>query len=148
MSLEQELKMAKFRNDYQKALVSIICTNYQLTEKLKPIFEREGITQQQFNILRILRGAHGPISTLEIRSRMIDKMSDTSRLVDRLLAKGLVEKKTCFKDKRRVDVVISKKGLAVLNKMEKYDGEMDALLKMLNARELTSLIEILEKIRG
>lgn len=147
MKLESELKISRFRNDYQKALLSIIYTNNQLCEKLKPIFEREGITQQQFNILRILRGAHAPISTREIRKRMLDKMSDTSRLVDRLLAKGLVKKEISPIDKRMVDIVINKKGLQVLKKMEKYDVEMDNLLEALSQEELKALIYLLEKIR-
>lgn len=148
MKIEQELKISKIRNDYQKALLSIIYTNNQLCEKLKPIFEREGITQQQFNILRILRGAHAPISTREIRNRMLDKMSDTSRLVDRLLAKGLVQKEVSSTDKRMVDIVINENGLHVLTKMEKYDEEMDNLLEGLSQDELRTLIYLLEKIRN
>ena len=84
MGIENDINQAKFRNDYQKAIINFIYTFNWMNEKMKSILEREDITPQQFNILRILRGAGKPISTLQIRQRMLDKMSDTSRIVDRL----------------------------------------------------------------
>src|SRR5437868_2258794 len=94
-----------------------------MNEKIKKIFDKENITGQQFNILRILRGAGKPLSTLQIRQRMLDKMSDTSRIVDRLVLKGMVKKMICPADKRLVDVFISEKGKKLLEKMDKNEAE-------------------------
>jgi len=79
MSIEKEIIQSRFRNEYHKGLVNFIFTSSWVEEKLKNIFETESITNQQYNILRILRGAGQPVSTLQIRQRMLDKMSDTSK---------------------------------------------------------------------
>jgi DNA-binding MarR family transcriptional regulator len=147
MGIENDINQPKFRNDYQKALINFIFTYNWINEKTKSIFEKEDITQQQFNILRILRGAGKPISTLQIRQRMLDKMSDTSRIVDRLLAKSLVKKNTCANDKRLVDVSITDKGKKLLEKMDKYNDEMDRLFGNLSEAEAKNLNKILDKIR-
>jgi len=92
MGIEQDIQQTNFRNEYQKLGINIMYTANWLNEKISSILSQEDITQQQYNILRILRGAEKPLSTLQIRARMLDKMSDTSRIVDRLVAKELVEK--------------------------------------------------------
>ena len=148
MGIENDINQAKFRNDYQKAIINFIYTFNWMNEKMKSILEREDITPQQFNILRILRGAGKPISTMQIRQRMLDKMSDTSRIVDRLLIKGLAKKNICSKDKRLVDVSITDKGKKLLDKTDKYDDEMDAILNNLSGPETKSLNKLLDKIRS
>src|SRR3712207_9432786 len=111
MSIEKDIRQAKFVSPKQKAMVNILFTYGWIIEKIKNFLSREDITHQQFNILRILRGSHPkPLSTLQIRERMLDKMSDTSRIVDRLVLKGLVKKTICPTDKRLVDVIITEKG--------------------------------------
>ena len=85
MGIEKDIQQPVFRNDYQKAMVNIIFSANWLTERIKIFLESEDITLQQYNILRILRGNTKPISTLQIRERMLDKMSDTSRIVERML---------------------------------------------------------------
>lgn len=147
MSLEKDINQRTFRNDYQKAAINLIYTYNWLNEKMKKFFESEGITGQQFNILRILRGAGTPISTLQIRERMLDKMSDTSRIVDRLVLKGLAQKNVCKNDKRLVDVSISAKGRKLLEKIDGYETEMDALLGNLSSAEAKQLNNLLDKIR-
>ncbi len=147
MGIEQDIQQTKFRNDYQKGLVNLIFTHGYVTEKLKDIFSRSGITSQQYNILRILRGAGKPLSTLELRKRMIVKMSDTSRLVDRLILKGFVKKITCPTDKRLVDISITAAGLKLLTELEKFTVEMDKLLQPLTSEEVILLNELLDKIR-
>ena len=118
MGIEKDISQASFRNDYQKAIINLIYTYNWMNEKMKKVFDNEGVTAQQYNILRILRGAGKPISTLQIRERMLDKMSDTSRIVDRLVLKGLAKKNTCANDKRLVDVSISTKGKGLLEKID------------------------------
>lgn len=147
MSIEEDILQSKFRNDYQKAVVNFIYTYNWLNERMKLFFDREQITGQQFNILRILRGAGKPLSTLQIRQRMLDKMSDTSRIVDRLVLKNLVKKNTCANDKRLVDVVITDKGKKLLEKIDQYESEIDALMGQLSAAEIKTLNTLLDKIR-
>ena len=94
MGIEQEIHQQTFRNTRQKAMVNLLYTYGWAIEQIKNFLAQEDITHQQFNILRILRGAHpNPLSTLQIRERMLDKMSDTSRIVDRLIVKDLVKKR-------------------------------------------------------
>ena len=149
MGIEKDIQQQKFRNEYQKAVVNLIYTSNWMREKTSGIIEAEGITPQQFNILRILRGSHPmPLSTLQIRERMLDKMSDTSRIVDRLIAKGLVKKHICKKDRRLVDVIIAEKGMKMLERLDKRQDEMDAILGNLTEKEATSLSKLLDKIRS
>ena len=148
MSIEKDINQSRFRNEYQKGTVNFIYTFNWMNERMKAIFDREDITSQQFNILRILRGAGKPLSTLQIRQRMLDKMSDTSRIVDRLVIKGLVKKSVCPTDKRLVDFFITEKGRKLLEIMEKYDAEMDAIFGRLTETEVRTLNELLDKIRS
>ncbi len=147
MSLEKDISQPSFRNDFQKAIINIIYTYNWMNEKMKKVFDKEGITGQQYNILRILRGAGKPISTLQIRERMLDKMSDTSRIVDRLVLKGLAQKTICKNDKRLVDVSISIKGKKLLEKIDQFEKEMDAILGNLSQAEAKTLNKLLDKIR-
>ncbi len=147
MGIEKDIQQQAFRNEYQKATVNIIFSANWLHEKIKDFLEAEGITPQQYNILRILRGNKQPMSTLQIRERMLDKMSDTSRIVERILKKGLVEKKVCSTDKRLVDVNISKKGIAVLESLDKKNQKLDSILQALSAEEAAVLNRLLDKMR-
>ena len=128
--------------------MNLLYTVGWLKEQTRTIFEAEDITPQQFNILRILRGSHPkPLSTLAIRDRMLEKMSDTSRIVDRLIVKGLVKKITCVSDRRLVDVQITDKGKKLLERIDRKDDEMDAIVKGLNTEEAKELNQLLDKIR-
>jgi DNA-binding MarR family transcriptional regulator len=148
MSIEKEIQQSKFRNDHQKAIVNLIYTYNWVIEKNKQFFEKGDITMQQYNILRILKGAGKPLSTLQIRQRMLDKMSDTSRIVDRLLKKGLVQKVVCESDRRLVDVSISDRGTELLGALDQHNGELDAIMGNLNEEETKMLNQLLDKIRN
>jgi DNA-binding MarR family transcriptional regulator len=148
MSLEKDINQAKFSNEYEKVMVNIIYTANWMNEQLKAFFDKADITQQQFNILRILRGAGEPISTLQIRQRMLDKMSDTSRIVDRLVIKGLVKKITCPTDKRLVDVSITTKGKKTLEKIDASQNKMDAICSNLTDADAEIMNGLLDKMRG
>jgi MarR family 2-MHQ and catechol resistance regulon transcriptional repressor len=148
MGIEQDIQQAKFRNPQQKAAINLIYTLSWMKEKTKCIFEAEDITSQQFNILRILRGSFpDPLSTLQIRERMLEKMSDTSRIVDRLIAKGLVKKLTCKNDRRLVDVIISDKGKKLLERLDARQDEIDGVLGKLSEKDANILSDLLDKIR-
>jgi DNA-binding MarR family transcriptional regulator len=148
MGIEKDIQQAKFRNNYQKAGINLLYTIGWIRERTRSIFESEDITPQQFNILRILRGSFPqPLSTLQIRERMLDKMSDTSRIVDRLIVKGLVKKLVCKSDRRLVDVIISDKGKKLLERLDLRQDEIDGALKNLSDKEAALLSDLLDKIR-
>ncbi|RYY53875.1 MAG: MarR family transcriptional regulator [Chitinophagaceae bacterium] len=148
MGIDQDIHQAKFRNEHQKAMINLLYTYGWVTEKSKEFFAQEDITPQQFNILRILRGSHPqPLSTLQIRERMLDKMSDTSRIVDRLVTKGFVKKGTCKSDRRLVDVIITDKGRKLLERIDEREDEMDSITGNLSAKEAAILSDLLDKIR-
>jgi DNA-binding MarR family transcriptional regulator len=147
MGIEKDIQQTNFRNEFQKMSINIIYTANWLNEKMGQILATEDITQQQYNILRILRGSECPLSTLKIRERMLDKMSDTSRIVDRLIVKGLVEKTACIKDKRLVDITISKKGLQLLEKLDSLNEHIDSILNGVSEKEAQAMNQILDKLR-
>lgn len=149
MGIDQDILQTRFRNEHQKASLNILYTYNWITERTKEIFSSEDITPQQFNILRILRGSHPqPLSTLQIRERMLDKMSDTSRIVDRLIAKGLVKKAICKDDRRLVDVIITDKGKKLLERLDTRQDELDNIIGNLSKKEALVLSELLDKIRN
>jgi DNA-binding MarR family transcriptional regulator len=148
MALENEINQPSFRSEDQKAIVNIIFTYHWVTEKLKNILSVEGITMQQYNILRILRGSDPtPLSTLSIRERMLDKMSDTSRIVERMLRNGLVGKRICSTDKRLVDINLTCAGKKMLLRLDERIDEMDEITANLNPEELKTLNHLLDKVR-
>ncbi|MCU0387638.1 MAG: MarR family transcriptional regulator [Chitinophagaceae bacterium] len=147
MGLEKDINQKRFRNEWQKAMINLTYTHNWMTERFKSILDRFDLTAQQFNILRILRGAGEPLSTLQIRERMLDKMSDTSRIVDRLILKKMVRKSTCAHDKRLVDVVITDAGKLVLEKIDQLNNEMDSIISGLSTEEAAELNRLLDKMR-
>lgn len=148
MSIEKDISQRKFKTEYQKAMVNIIFTHNWMMERMKQFFEQADLTPQQFNIMRILRGAGQPLSTLQIRQRMLDKMSDTSRIVDRLIKKGLAKKVICKSDRRLVDVSITEKGLKLLEKLDDTQSDLDAIINNLNETDARQLNKLLDKIRN
>ncbi len=148
MGIDKDIQQTKFRNAHQKAGINLIYTLGWIRERTKSIFDAEDITPQQFNILRILRGSFpNPLSTLQIRERMLEKMSDTSRIVDRLIAKGLVKKITCKKDRRLVDVIITDKGKKMLERLDARQDEIDGVMGNLSENDANILSNLLDKIR-
>ena len=149
MGIEEDIQQRKdFRSEFHKASVNIIYSANWILEKVKEFVSHEDITPQQYNILRILRGSEVPISTLQIRERMLDKMSDTSRLVERLVKKELAVKKISTVDKRLVDVSISEKGLALLERLDQKNHEIDSITDTLTLAEALIMNELLDKMRG
>ena len=149
MAIEKDIRQSNFRNLNQKSMVNLIYTYHWVVEKIKQLLSNEDITLQQYNILRILRGSFPtPLSTLQIRDRMLDKMSDTSRIVDRLVAKGLVRKLTSKTDKRLVDVTITDEGRELLTKLDLHNDELDNIVTSLSEGEMNTLNNLLDKLRG
>jgi DNA-binding MarR family transcriptional regulator len=148
MGIENDIQQVKFQSARQKAMLNILYTYGWIIEQVKGFLAGEDITHQQFNILRILRGAAPqPLSTLQIRERMLDKMSDTSRIVDRLVAKGLVQKVTCGKDKRLVDVTITEEGQKLLKRLDAEGDHVTDVMSNLNEEEAEIISTLLDKLR-
>jgi DNA-binding MarR family transcriptional regulator len=149
MKLEEEIKQKKFRNEYHKLAVNILYTHGWLLNHQSVFLKKCGITPAQFNILRILRGQYpNPASVNLLKERMLDKMSDASRLVERLLQKDLLDRKICPDDRRRVEVVITKKGLKLLEDIDKNDEEGDQIFNKISSSEAHTINDLLDKMRG
>lgn len=148
MKIEDEIKQQKFKTPHQKAVLNLIYTTSWMQGRQKDIFKTFGITLQQFNILRILRGQHpNSTSATEIKSRMLDKNSDVSRLLDRLLAKKVITKRVSANDKRAADVNLTEEGLELLRAIDKKQNQIDNVL-LLSDEEAIILSDLLDKSRG
>jgi len=148
MRIEDQIKQPNFLNEWHKLRVNLLHTSSWLRGEVAQFLKPFGITQQQFNILRVLRGQHPrALSTQQLRERLIDRMSDTSRLVDRLQQKKLVCKKECSKDKRLVDVTISEKGLNLLCQIDDKMPDLDEVMQSLSPEEAEILNKLLDRLR-
>jgi DNA-binding MarR family transcriptional regulator len=148
MSLERDIHQKAFRTEYQKGILNILYTHNHLMGKMSDIFKQFDTTLQQYNVLRILRGQYPqPASINVIKERMVEKMSDTSRIVERLRVKGLIDRSHGKVDKRSVEITITEKGLELLEKMQGPVDQMDSILSNLSENEVRELNRLLEKIR-
>jgi len=150
MSIEADIKQtSSFRTPYHRLTVNLMFTNNWLCHKQMQSLKPFGLTHQQYNVLRILRGQHPrPVRVADITERMLDKMSNASRLVDKLLAKDLVQRSECPSDRRAVDVVITEKGLHLLTKLDEVINEQEKELQRLTEEEANLMSRLLDKIRG
>jgi DNA-binding MarR family transcriptional regulator len=149
MRLEDEISQKQFRNNKHKAIVNLVYTYNWIYSKQYDLLKPYDLTIQQYNILRILKGQHpSPASIKLLKERMLDKMSDVSRLVEKLRIKELVERRECPVDRRNVDVLITQKGLNLLEEMDDKINEFDNLLLNLKENEIDQLNIILDKMRG
>ncbi len=149
MKIEQAIKQDRFNDEYHKLFLNLLYTAGWLNIRQIQFFKQYDLSPQQFNILRILRGQHpNPASVNLLIERMLDKMSNASRLVDKLDAKGLVERRKCAADKRQVDVAITKKGMKLLEQIDKEIGNLDNMVGSLSKQEAKTMNELLDKLRG
>ena len=149
MGLEKEINQKKFRNDSHKLGINIIYTFNWLNSYNVTLLKPFKITTQQFNVLRILRGQHpGTASIKLVRERMLDKMSDASRIVEKLRVKGYLERNICINDRRSCEVLITVKGLKLLDSIDKSNHLFDEIFLTLNKSEIRQLNILLDKLRG
>lgn len=148
MKIEDEIK-GKYRNEYHKGLINLAYTYKQLSYEFYQSLKEHGLAEQQYNVLRILRGfrAEAPISIRFIKERMLDRDSDVSRIVDRLFEKGFISRKENQEDRRQKLVEITDKGLEQLGKMYNSEQKEDTMLSNLTLAEVEELNRLLEKIR-
>ncbi len=148
MKIEEAIKQKKFKSEYQKLFINIIYTanwlNNESIKTLKPF----GISPQQYNVLRILKGQHpNAISVNNIIDRMLDKNSNASRLVDKLKQKELVEREICPEDRRQVDIKITNKGLDLLESISKKMDDFINLKDAISVEEATQINGFLDQLR-
>jgi DNA-binding MarR family transcriptional regulator len=149
MSIEEEIVQEHFLNQNHKTLVNIIYTHSFLINRMSGFFKGQGITRQQFNVLRILRGQYPKSANLNlIKERMLDKMSDASRIVERLRIKKLVVRKQSRNDRREVEITISQQGLKLLEGTDKEIKEVYKMFDCFSNDELTHLNLLLDKFRN
>ncbi|HPD95712.1 MAG: MarR family transcriptional regulator [Bacteroidales bacterium] len=149
MKIEDEIK-GHFRNEYHKGFINLRYTVNLLSYEFMQSLKMRGITEQQYNVLRILRGfrSEAPVSIGFIKERMLDRNSDVSRIVDKLYAKGLVNRTENKTDRRQKSVEITETGLQLLDNMFDCESKVDTLLSKLSSDEVNRLNDLLDKIRG
>lgn len=149
MKIDEEIQTTKFEDNYHKLTINLNYTYGWLSNLTREKFEKYNLTTQQFNILRILRGQYPNPATINLlKERMVDKMSDASRIVDRLLQKGMVSRCTNKADRRAVDIRINDAGLEVLAQMDIDFKAKDFLATNLTVEEAGLLSDLLDKMRG
>lgn len=148
MFSETETQQKVFDSEYQKTILNILHTQNHIVGRMAEVFKLFGITRQQYNVLCILRDIHPePASVNLIREGMVEKMSDTSRIVERLRLKGLLQRALARTDKRSAEVRITTEGLALLERMKAPVDDLTSLVNNLTPEETQQLNRLLEKIR-
>jgi DNA-binding MarR family transcriptional regulator len=147
-NIEKLISQKTFSSEYNKGLIGLIFVGNWIVSRHQHFFKKFDITMQQYNILRILRGQYPKAANINtLKERMLDKMSDVSRLVERLRKAGLVERKSSEIDRRAVDVQITAKGLSLLEIVDKDLPDLeDSLKESLSEEEITTLNSLLDKV--
>ncbi len=149
MEIEKEIKQNKFKDEINKLMINQLFTGKWITNLIAKQLKPFGITNQQYNVLRILRGQKSNyISVNAISDRMIDKMSNVSRLIDKLVDKKLVQRKINKDDRRQADIVINQKGLDLVKAIEDTEDDLKSNFKSLSEEEAKQLNDLLDKLRG
>jgi len=149
MKIEDEIKQKKFATETQKLIVNLMFTSNWLTNLNAQFLKPFGITPQQYNLLRILRGQYPDAATVNLlQERMLDKMSNASRLVEKLRVKGLVNRCVSKSDRRAVDVIITRNGLDILKEIDTLNKNFEAKFQTLTPDEMKKANELLDKLRG
>ena len=147
-SISEEIKQKEFKSAYNKLMINVLFTNSWLNGQHNQLFKEHSLTTQQFNVLRILRGQYPNVASVNLlKDRMIDKMSNVSRIIDKLKAKDLVSRKLCKQDRRQVDVKITRKGLDLLTILDKSLNEWESSLTGITTEEAEMASEILDRWR-
>jgi len=149
MSLEKDIHQEKFQSEHQKASINILYTGSWLYNVNAAYLKKFTITPEQFNVLRILRGNHpNPMMLAEITARMIDKISNCTRLVEKLRQKGFITREICKNNRRQVDISITDKGLQLLKKIDVDQPEWLQAMEKISKADARELNRILDKLRG
>ena len=147
MSLEKKILQSKFKSQNHKLGVNLLYTSHLINYLMHQQFKDTEVTHQQYNVLRILRGQYpNPCNLRLIKERILDRMSDASRIVDKLIQKGFVERKESKTDRRNVELLISPSGLKLLESLDHIDESFDTIFKNLSKDEIKQLNLLLDKL--
>ena len=148
MKLEEEIQQKEFKSPYHKLAINLIYTANWVSSRCSALLRDVDITQQQYNVLRILRGQHPNYCNLKlVKERMLDRMSDASRIIDKLLAKGLIERNECPNDRRQINILITQKGLELLKSVDFIDDETQQMFENLDIKQIELLNDLLDQLR-
>ena len=148
-TIAEEIKQGKFKSVQHESSVNILFTASFLNLKHAQFFKEYSLTPPQFNVLRILRGQHGQsISVCNIMDRMIDKSSNASRIIDKLVQKKLVYRTVSRYDRRAVDIIISENGLSLLQLIDNEENRLMDGVNLLSNEEAKTLNLLLNKVRN
>lgn len=148
MGISEDLKQSNFQSESQKAIVNAIYTGNWIVQQQQELLKPFGLTIQQYNVLRILKGQQGnPMTVLAITERMLDKMSNASRLVDKLLEKKLVLRRECPQDRRAVDILILPAGLDLLKEVDQVQQDWGKNFEALGPKKLEEMNQLLDEFR-
>lgn len=149
MKLEEEIQQKSFKTPQQKLAVNLLYTTNWLSNHYDQFFKGLDLTTQQYNVLRILRGQYpNPCSLKCIKERMLDKMSDASRILDKLVNKGYAIRNECPSDRRAINIVVSQKGLDLLKDLDFIDDATMDIFKNLSTDQVILLNELLDNLRS
>ncbi|MBL6662532.1 MAG: MarR family transcriptional regulator [Flavobacteriales bacterium] len=151
MSLEQSISQSKFDSEQEKLTINVIYSANLLNLITSRLFKPYDLSPQQYNVLRILRGQKGKsIALMDIEHRMLDKSSNVSRLVDKLISKDLVNRSVSTKDRRRIAIIITSRGLSVLKEIDVILADMNSKIKTIisdeNAKQTNRILDQLREI--
>ncbi|MDN4164032.1 MarR family transcriptional regulator [Cytophagales bacterium LB-30] len=149
MRIEEEIKQKKFKSPYHKAALNVLFTASWINGKNNALLKPYSISPQQYNVMRILRGQHPkPVSVTMIQARMLDKSSNASRLVDKLLKQELIMRAVCENDRRQVEISLTDKGMLILGEIDEKMDKTENHLAKLSPDEAMMLSYLLDKLRG
>ena len=150
MKIEEEIKSTVPLDNSKKIILNVLYTQNVVTDKLNEVLKPYDLSGEQYNVLRILRGQKGnPANMCVIQERMLAKTSNTTRLVDKLLLKNLVTRNVCPENRRKIEVLVTQKGLDILAELDpKVREHENSFSKNLNFEELELLNQLLEKYRN
>ncbi|MDF2158665.1 MarR family transcriptional regulator [Algoriphagus sp. CAU 1675] len=147
--IEDAIRQKEFKSPYNKLIVNLLYTHSYLVTAQNNLLKPHDISPEQYNVLRILRGQSGvPTTVSSIQDRMLNKMSNASRLVEKLKTKGLVNREECPNDRRQVDILITEKGLDLLKMLEAQVEESNKTILHLSEEEVIQMNNLLDKLRG
>ncbi|MCC9166513.1 MarR family winged helix-turn-helix transcriptional regulator [Pontibacter harenae] len=149
MRIEDEIKQKDFGDDYRRLFVNLLFTNNWMNQQAMPFYKELGLTLQQHNVLGILRGQHPkPVCFGDIQSRMVDRNSNVTRLIDKLIEKGYVTRDICAENRRMIDVKLTEKGVKKLEQVDDEFPRLYARFHNLSNDEAVLLSNLLDKLRG
>jgi len=148
VKIEEEIRTRGFRNEYHKLHVNVIFSAWWLKSRLSASLKTFGLTTEQFNVLRIVRGQTEALCVKDITSRMLERNSNTTRIIDKLEAKGLVKRQTSSNDRREIRIHLTDKGMELLHAIDAHWDRQDPVSLPLSEPEAKNLNNLLDRMRG